>query len=141
MSKSTTKTARTAPAKTAAKSATSQKKAPLSALDGSPPAPLAKPAADPSVVEAAQPVILGPVMRKKELIDTVVSHSGMKKKDVKPVVESMLAVLGEALAEKRELNLQPLGRIKVRREKVFQSGRVLVTKIRQAKPKEASDDS
>jgi nucleoid DNA-binding protein len=120
--------------KTPKKSTKTEAKAPLSALDGSLPAPVAKPSAEPSVVETAQSVILGPVMRKKELIDAVVEHSGMKKKDVKPIVESMLEVLGGALAEKRELNLQPLGRIKVRRERQLPNGRMLVAKIRQANP-------
>lgn len=106
--------------------------APLSALDGSPPAPASKPDAAPSVVAAAQAVILGPVMRKKELIDAVVTHSGLKKKDVKPIVESTLEVLAKALAEKRELNLQPLGRVMIRREKQVRNGRVLVAKIRQS---------
>lgn len=71
-------------------------------------------------------------MRKKELIDAVVTHSGMKKKDVKPIVESTLEVLAAALAEKRELNLQPLGRVMIRREKQVRNGRVLVAKIRQS---------
>ena len=36
--------------------------------------------ASPIVVEGTQPVVSGPVMRKKELIDLVVERSGMKKK-------------------------------------------------------------
>ena len=71
--------------------------------------------ASPVVVEGPQPVVSGPVMRKKELIDLVVERSGLKKKDAKPIVEATLAILGEALAEARELNLQPLGKVKVRR--------------------------
>lgn len=136
--KSTKSAAARSPAKTASvkgmKTAEVKgtRSAPVSVLDGSAPAPAAKPAAEPSVVEAAQSVILGPVMRKKELIDAVVERSGIKKKDAKPVVEAMLAVLGDALAEKRELNLQPLGRVMVRREKQMANGRMLVTKIRQA---------
>jgi len=39
-----------------------------------------------------------------------------------------LAILGEALAEARELNLQPLGEVKVRCEKLMPNGRVLVQK-------------
>lgn len=96
-----------------------------------PTAPAAKKVA-PTVVGAPQAVILGPMMRKKELIDTVVARSGLKKKDVKPVVESMLSVLGEALADNRELNLPPLGHLKVRREKQLANGRIVVAKIRQS---------
>ncbi len=76
-------------------------------------------------------------MRKKELLDLVVARSGMKKKDVKPVVETMLEVLGEALTDNRELNLPPLGRIKVRREKHLSNGRMVVAKIRQPTPSDA----
>jgi DNA-binding protein HU-alpha len=92
------------------------------------------PKATPVVVEGPQPVVSGPMMRKKELIDLVVERSGIKKKDAKPVVEATLAILGEALADARELNLQPLGKVKVRREKQMPNGRVLVTKIRQSMP-------
>jgi nucleoid DNA-binding protein len=91
--------------------------------------------------EGPQPVVSGPVMRKKELIDLVVERSGIKKKDAKPVVEATLAILGEALAETRELNLQPLGKVKVRREKLMPNGRVLVTKIRQSMPNTDETDS
>lgn len=92
-------------------------------------------AAAPVVVDAPQAVVSGPVMRKRELIDLVVEKSGIKKKDAKPVIEAMLSVLGEAVADNRELNLQPFGKIKVRRAKEMPNGRVLVTKIRQSRPK------
>ena len=79
-------------------------------------------------------------MRKKELTDLVVERSGMNKKDVKPIVEVTLAILGKALAEARELNLQPLGKVKVRREKLMPNGRVLVTKIHQFNAAEGVDN-
>lgn len=85
----------------------------------------------PVVVDAPTPVVAGPMMRKKELIDTVVMRSGLKKKDVKPTVEATLAVLGEALQSGRSLNLNPMGKVKVKREKKFASGRMLVARIRQ----------
>lgn len=88
------------------------------------------PKAKPTVVTAAEPVVTGPVMRKKELIDAVVAKSGMKKRDVKPIVETMLDVLGDALRDGRELNVQPLGKIMVRRSKKLQGGSVLTTKVR-----------
>lgn len=94
-------------------------------------APAAK-TARPTVVDAPQSVILGPVMRKKELLETVVERSGVKKKDAKPVVDSILAILGEALADNRELILPPFGRVKVRREKVMSNGRMMVVKVRQS---------
>jgi DNA-binding protein HU-alpha len=92
-------------------------------------------AATPTVVEALSPVVLGNELRKKELFDLVVARSGMKKKDVKPVVEAMLAVLGDAFAEQREMNLQPLGKVKVQRGKELPDGRALVLKLRQKSAK------
>lgn len=85
----------------------------------------------PLVVETLSPVVISNELRKKELFELVVERSGMKKKDVKPVVEAMLAVLGDAFAEQREMNLQPLGKFKVQRGKELHDGRALVLKLRQ----------
>lgn len=87
--------------------------------------------ATPSVVETLSPVVVSNELRKKELFDLVVDRSGMKKKDVKPVVEAMLAVLGDAFAEQREMDLQPLGKLRVQRGKELPDGRALVLKLRQ----------
>ena len=73
-------------------------------------------------------------MKKQELIALVVDRSDVAKKHAKPVIEAMLEVLGEALAEGRELNLQPLGKVKQNRIKDTPRARVIVAKIRQQKP-------
>jgi hypothetical protein len=70
-------------------------------------------------------------LKKKELIDLVVARSGGKKRDVKPAVEACLAVLGEMLAEGRDLNLPPMGKLKVTRTKQADNARILVARIRQ----------
>ncbi len=85
------------------------------------PKPIAKPEAD------------VPVLRKKELIERVVARSGIKKKDAKPTIEAMLAVLGEALSSGEELNLQPLGKVMVKRVKEQPNAKVMVCRIRQRK--------
>lgn len=85
----------------------------------------------PTVVETLTPVVVSNELRKKELFELVVERSGMKKRDVKPVVEAMLAVLGDALAEQREMDLQPLGKLKVQRGKELSDGHALVLKLRQ----------
>ena len=87
----------------------------------------AKPAA------AKMPVFTGEEMKKKTLIDEVVMRSGVKKKDAKPVVEALLEVMGEAIAEGREMNLQPFGKIKYKRAKEDASNRVVIANIRQRK--------
>lgn len=99
-----------------------------------PAAPKRKPAAPTPVVtsETTDPVT-GPDLKKQELLAKVVSRSGIKKKDAKPVVEAMLEVMGEALAEGRELNLQPFGKVKLNRTREMPKARVIVAKIRQSK--------
>ena len=111
------------------------KPAPTSALDGA--APPAAKQADASLVDAPKSVIMGPVMRKKQLIDAVVERSGTKKKDAKPVVEAVMAVLAEALVDNRELVLPPLGRFKIRKERKLANSRVLTIKLRQSAASEA----
>jgi len=81
---------------------------------------------EPNVVAADLP------MRKKELIDLVVERSGIKKKDAKPVVEAMLAVLGETIGGGRELNLQPLGKLRINRSQERSNGRIIICKLRQS---------
>ncbi len=93
----------------------------------------AKAAPAPKVVSETAPVVSAPDLKKKELLDRVVERSGVKKKFAKPVVEAMMDVLGEAIAEGREMNLQPLGKVKHQRTKDMAKARVTVAKIRQNK--------
>jgi len=88
--------------------------------------------AEPKVVEDMTPSVTAPELKKAELIDMVVERSGMKKKDVKPVVEALMAVLGEQLGEGRMMNLQPFGKVKVTKIRAAGNGKVLTTRIRQS---------
>ena len=72
-------------------------------------------------------------LRKKELIDQVVERTGVKKRDAKPVIEAMLAVLGEAVSEERSANLEPLGKLRVTRSKDTPNGRLHVCRLRRKK--------
>jgi DNA-binding protein HU-alpha len=126
------KAVKKSPVKAAPKSAKTQApKATVSKAVVTPEVASAVEAVQPKLVTAAAPVVAGPEMKTKDLIDKVVKRAGVKKKDVKPVVEAMLAVLGEALGEGRELVLQPLGRIKVTRVKETGNGRVMICRVRQ----------
>ncbi len=80
----------------------------------------------------------GDPLKKQELINLVVERSDVAKKHAKPVIEAMLAVLGDALAEGRELNLQPMGKVKRKRVKDTDNARVIVANIRQPKSAGAS---
>ena len=139
MAKSTTPKATTTRRETAAKTTkplstakTNKAAAAMSAVSSQP---------KPVVVTEKTPVVSDPALKKKELIDSVTELSGVKRKDAKPVVEAMLAFLGQSLAEGREMNLQPLGKIKINRAKDVQGGEVLIAKIRQSNrvPKAPSD--
>jgi len=90
---------------------------------------VAKPETKPAV--ASKAAVSAPVLRKKELIERVVERSGVKKKDAKPTIEAMLAVLGEALAAGEELNLQPLGKVMVKKTKELANAKMMVCRIRQ----------
>lgn len=128
---STTTSRTTASKKTTKKpaSSTAQKTAATKAAAAS---SAVKATPKPVVVTETTPTVADPALKKKELIDTVTERSGIKKKDAKPVIEAMLEVLGQTLAEGREINLQPLGKVKINRAKEVQGGSVLIAKIRQS---------
>jgi nucleoid DNA-binding protein len=96
----------------------------------------------PKVVKVSEPEISDaeisdvetgdPEMKKRELIDLVVARSGVKKKDAKPAIEAALAILGETIAEGRELNLQPLGKLRINRTEDKGNGRIIICKLRQS---------
>ncbi|WP_370158847.1 HU family DNA-binding protein [Salipiger bermudensis] len=70
----------------------------------------------------------------KELVDRVVARCGVKKREAKPSVEAALAILGEALAEGRELRLEPFGKLKVSNIKTRGEKRVINARLRQNAP-------
>lgn len=113
--------------KSATPKAPATKKAPVVAAKSELPK-VVKPAAADVVV----PPNDGPELKKRELIDLVVDRAGIKKKDAKPAVEAALAILGEAIASGRELNLQPLGKLRINRVEDKENGRVIVCKLRQS---------
>lgn len=120
--RSTTATKRAAPRKTPAK-------------------PVAAKVTPPDVVVSEKPTITAPDLKKKELIEAVVARSGVKKRDAKPVVEAMLAVLGETIADGRELNLQPMGKLKITRMKKSAKATVITARLRRSEnvPSSAPD--
>lgn len=97
------------------------------------PAKPATPTAPRVVVTAPTPVVAAPMMKKKELIERVVELSGLKKKDVKPTVEAVLTILGRAIADGEDLNLQPLGKLMVKNRAEKPNGTVINFRLRQAK--------
>ncbi|WP_415920328.1 HU family DNA-binding protein [Tateyamaria sp. SN6-1] len=134
---STAKTAATkTPAKTTAK--TTKPAAPTSVTEAAKAATAAAAPAAQATVTKLEPVVAGPALRKKELLDTVAQKTGMKRAEVKKVVEAALSTMGLALQESRDLNLQPFGTVKINRERKLPEGKVVVARIRQAR--DLSDD-
>ncbi len=76
-----------------------------------------------------------PVMMKKpEFLDAIVERTNLKKRDVKPAVEAALAVIAEALKKGEELNLPPMGKIRIVKAKELDAGaQVLTLKLRTMK--------
>ncbi|MDN5785543.1 HU family DNA-binding protein [Pseudorhodobacter sp.] len=70
------------------------------------------------------------MMKKQEFVERVVKATGAKKKDVKLILEAALGVLGDALSAGEELNLPPLGKTKVNRQKIEGNAEVLILKLR-----------
>ncbi|MEL6841435.1 MAG: HU family DNA-binding protein [Pseudomonadota bacterium] len=85
----------------------------------------------------------GPVqMKKPELLDAVVARTNLKKRDVKPAVEAALAVIGDALARGEQVNLPPMGKLRVIKSKELGEGAQIMTlKLRTAKNAARSADS
>ncbi len=94
-----------------------------------------------AIVKEAQAVQLGAELKKRELLELVLKKADVKKKFAKPVVEAALEILGEAIAEGRPLNLQPMGKVMPQRTKDTGNSRVVIARIRQAKEKASADDA
>lgn len=93
-------------------------------------APKALGAEAPEVEQAAVPALeitaAAPVLKVKDMVDRVALASGAKKKGLREIVEAVLLEMGNALSEGKELNLPPLGRVRVNRQK----GDLMVVKVK-----------
>jgi len=91
----------------------------------------------------------GEMLKKADFIDRAVARADAKKRDAKPAIEAALAVLSEALMAGEELNLPPLGKMRVVKSKdIGEGAKVLTLKLRTMKdgaglgaPKTDDDDS
>ncbi|SEK41659.1 HU family DNA-binding protein [Pacificibacter marinus] len=72
-------------------------------------------------------------VRKKELIERVSDASGVKKGEAKKVIEALLKEMGDILQDGGELNVPPLGKLSVNRQKEISNAFILITKLRRSK--------
>ena len=70
------------------------------------------------------------ILKLRELVEQVAAASGAKRKGLKEVVEATLAAMGAALSRGDELNLPPLGKLKVGRQKAMGEGEMIVIRLR-----------
>ncbi len=86
------------------------------------------------VVASAQPVVAAGQMKKPAFLDQAVARSGVKRRDAKPAIEAALNELAEALLRGDEINLPPLGKLKVVKTKDLSEGaKALTVKLRTMK--------
>ena len=97
------------------------------------PAMAEQPATKTATDEAVKTATVVKAMGKRELIDRVVTASGIKKKAAKPVVEAMLKELGDALSRGETLNLQPFGKGIVKSRKELENAEIVELRLRRSK--------
>jgi nucleoid DNA-binding protein len=97
--------------------------------------PLAKTAAPQTkIVNPAVSVPQGEMIKKPEFLDRAVERTDVKKREAKPAIEAALAVLAEAMIKDKELNLPPMGKLRVVKSKdVGEGAKVLTLKLRTMK--------
>ncbi|TNF13082.1 MAG: hypothetical protein EP320_10110 [Rhodobacteraceae bacterium] len=76
---------------------------------------------------APDPVI---ILRKKSFVERVMVEGGVRKGEARQMTEAVLKVLGEALSEGEELNIPPLGKLKINRQFEKNGDEILVVKLR-----------
>ena len=72
-----------------------------------------------------------PELKKKELIEAIVARSDLRKGMTRQAVEASFDVIREALEAGRELNIPPLGKVKINKMRTNDSGdKIIVAKLR-----------
>jgi len=86
------------------------------------------------IMNPAVSVPQGEMIKKPEFLDRAVARTEVKKREAKPAIEAALAVLAEALVNGEELNLPPMGKLRVVKSKdVGEGAKVLTLKLRTMK--------
>ena len=78
---------------------------------------------------AEDPTPAADELRMKEFLDRVADRAEMKRSDARAAAKLALEVLGEALAEGRDMRLPGLGKLKVQSSKANDARRVTTVRI------------
>jgi len=79
-------------------------------------------------------------LRMRAYLTAVTERSGLKRRDAKKAIEAALAVLGEAVADGRGVNLPGLGKVKVVKTKKQTNASLFVLRLRQAEAADGGTD-
>ena len=71
-----------------------------------------------------------PSLAKRDLFARVAAATGSRKKDVKLIAEATLAIIGQALSDGEELNLPPLGKVRIVKSRDAGAAEVVTLKLR-----------
>ncbi|WP_298262139.1 HU family DNA-binding protein [uncultured Litoreibacter sp.] len=88
-------------------------------------------------IDAAAPTsakVDAPELTKKEMVERMVSNTGMKKGEARRALEASMEALGQALREGYNLSLAPLGKIKIARTKDTPNGKMVVLRTKLKDP-------
>jgi nucleoid DNA-binding protein len=92
------------------------------------------------VVVSTRAVRSGSQLKKKDMVERVAAASGVKRADARAVLDAALALIGERLAAGDELQLPPLGRLRMLREKDNGRARIATLRLQVAGEDEAGKD-
>lgn len=76
-----------------------------------------------------------PEMTKKDLVESMMSATGMKKGEARRALEATMSAVADALKEGKDLAVPPLGKIKIARTKETPNGKLVVLRAKLKEPK------
>lgn len=72
-------------------------------------------------------------LTKKELVEQATELSGVKRSEAKKAIEAALKIIGDAMQEGSDLNLPPLGKLSVNRQREVPGAHIVISKLRRPK--------
>ncbi len=82
-----------------------------------------------------KPLTKNAELSKRQLLDRIVTESGMKKGDARTVLDAVLSGLRDAIADGHDIAASPLGKIKLVRKKETPNGELAVLRVKLKDPK------
>lgn len=80
-------------------------------------------------------------MKVKDLIERVAVATDVNRKEVRVIVDAVLAELGKALEANESLNLPPFGRVRIANQKTDDSGQMMTLKLRRGGAKHGTKEA